>query len=189
MVHAYDRLGARLARGELPAEGLQEPTRRLLELVDGEVRSVRIETFEADHVITARERDHLLADREEEADGMTVWREHDVVTIGAVRGRVQTLTSRAGLRFTLYDLVHDKAVTCYLRPGHEEIMRDLWGELVTVHGRVRREAETGRPMTIRDVRRIEPLPEGDRGSWKRARGVREDALPAEDRIRRIRDAW
>lgn len=153
MVHAYDRLGARLARGELPAEGLQEPTRRLVELVDGEVRSVRIETFEADHVITARERDHLLADLEED------------------------------------DLVHDKAVTCYLRPGHEEIMRDLWGELVTVHGRVRREAETGRRMTIRDVRRIEPLPEGDRGSWTRARGVREDALPAEDRIRRIRDAW
>lgn len=45
----------------------------------------------------------------------------------AIEGVVQTLTSRRGLRFTLFDSLHDQAVSCYLEDGQEELMRGVWG--------------------------------------------------------------
>ena len=43
-----------------------------------------------------------------------------VAALGAVTGRVQTLSSRGGLRFNLYDALLDKLVACYLAPGRKK---------------------------------------------------------------------
>jgi hypothetical protein len=110
---------------------------------------------------------------------------------GAVTGRIQTLLSRGGLRFTLYDLLHDKAVSCYLEEGKEDLLRDAWGRLAIVEGLVRRDPITGRPMAIRHVSTIHVPPDQAPDAYQAARGA--VPLPPgsqmpEDVIRRLRDA-
>ena len=113
------------------------------------------------------------------------------VSIGAITGRVQTLSSRAGLRFNLYDAVHDRAVTCYLKLGQEEVMREVWGSWATVVGTVSRESVTGKPISIRDIRKVERLDEVSPRTYQEARGAvpweTGDILP-EEAIRLLRDA-
>lgn len=110
--------------------------------------------------------------------------------LGVVTGTVQTLSSRAGLRFNLYDTIHDKPVRCYLNPGQEEMMREAWGRQARVTGTISREAGSGRPTVIRDILKVELLEEVKPGSYKLAKGAvpwkRGDMLP-EEAIRRIRD--
>jgi hypothetical protein len=110
-------------------------------------------------------------------------------TFGAVEGRIQTLSSRGGLRFTLYDTLHDKAVSCYLTEGFEDQMRDAWGRRAVVEGRVTRHPETGRPLAIRGITAVEVLPEVARHAYRDLRGLSpRESLSAEDAIRRLRDA-
>ena len=124
-------------------------------------------------------------------NGHTSLRPLPTVAIGAVTGRVQTLSNRGGLRFNLYDTLHDKAVACYLAPGQEEIMREAWGNRATVTGRVSREAHTGRPIAIRHIVSVDPIQEASAGSYRAARGSipwrTGDASP-EQIIRELRDA-
>ena len=47
-------------------------------------------------------------------------------TLGSVEGFVQMVSNRRGLRFTLYDTTFDKAVSCYLAEGHEDLLRFAW---------------------------------------------------------------
>ena len=113
------------------------------------------------------------------------------VAIGAVTGRVQTLSSRAGLRFNLYDTVHDKAVGCYLTSGQEELMREAWGRRARVSGSISREARTGRPIAIRKILDVEILADIEPGSYRRARGAvpwRSDYELPEQVVQRLRDA-
>ena len=110
---------------------------------------------------------------------------------GAVEGRIETLTRRKGLRFTLYDTLNDKAVSCYLEEGHEVLMRGAWGRRAIVEGWVGRDPVTGRPLTIRRVRHIEILSDAESGTYRRARGVvpvGADGLSAEDAVRRVRNS-
>ena len=113
------------------------------------------------------------------------------VSIGVVTGRIQTLNNRNGLRFSLYDTVHDKPVACYLASHQTELIREAWGCRAAITGRITREAQTGRPITIRQITAIETLAEPTPGSYRQARGVVPwqpgDLLP-EDAIRRLRDA-
>ena len=111
---------------------------------------------------------------------------------GGVEGRVQTLTSRGSLRFTLYDLFYDRAVSCYLSEGREDLMRDAWGRYVLVEGMVYRDPVGGRPTSVRRVTGDTILTEPEPGrSYVDARGaLRQDAsgLSPEEAIRRVRDA-
>jgi hypothetical protein len=110
---------------------------------------------------------------------------------GGIEGRVQTLSSRGSLRFTLYDLLHDRAVSCYLTSGAEETMRDVWGKLALVEGWVKRDAQTGRPITIRQIRNVTLLAEYPSGSYRDARGAvrrQPGQMRGEEIIRRLRDA-
>ena len=115
-----------------------------------------------------------------------------IAAYGAVEGRIQTLTTRRGLRFTLYDSLHDRAVSCHLREGQQETMRGLWDRCAVVQGRVSRDAITGRPIAIRNITKIEPRPEARTGSYLEAREASPlrpgDPMP-EDTLRKIRDAW
>ena len=112
------------------------------------------------------------------------------VGIGAVTGKVQTLSNRGSLRFNLYDTIHDKAVSCYLQPGQEDLMREVWGRRVRVSGQVSREAVTGLPKVIRQIQDIETLKEVEPGAYRLAKGAipRQpgDALP-EEVVRQLRD--
>ena len=112
---------------------------------------------------------------------------------GGVHGRIQTLTNRAGLRFTLFDVFHDKAVSCYLAEGDEDKVRDLWGKMAVVEGLITREPESGRPLAVRQIAEITPMPEPcapHTYSWQAARGAAPslNGLSPEEAIRRIRDA-
>lgn len=110
---------------------------------------------------------------------------------GSVEGRVETLTSRRRLRFTLYDSLRDQAVFCYLQQDQGELIRDAWGRRVIVRGWVRRDPKTGRPVVVSPVRSVDILPEVQPGSYRRARAVApagpDDPSP-EVMIRRLRDA-
>ena len=110
--------------------------------------------------------------------------------IGVVTGTVQTLSNRAGLTFNLYDIIHDKSVRCYLKPGQEELMREAWGKRTRVTGTVSRESDSGRPIAIRDILKVELVEEIQPGSYKLAKGAvpwkHGDMLP-EEAVRRVRD--
>ena len=112
------------------------------------------------------------------------------VSYGAVTGRIQTLTSRGGLRFTLFDLLHDKAVSCYLKEGEEDKIRNLWGKLAVVEGYISRDPSSGRAFSVRQVDNITPLQEPSGPcDYQAARGVAPslNGLSPEEAIRRIRD--
>lgn len=112
--------------------------------------------------------------------------------IGSVVGRVQTLQARGALRFTLYDLVHDKAISCFLRPGAEDLMRGAWGNVVEVTGLVTRDPLTDRPRSVRDVIDVRPVAvDHTPGAFTEAEGALTPvpgALSSEEIIRNLRDA-
>ena len=111
--------------------------------------------------------------------------------VGAITGQVQTLSNRAGLRFNLYDTIHDRAVACYLEPGQEDLMLAAWGRKARVSGMVSREGMTGKPTAIRRIINVEIIEERQIGSYQNAKGAVpwEPGFEApEDIIRRMRDA-
>jgi len=109
---------------------------------------------------------------------------------GAVRGRIQAVSSRRSLRFTLYDALYDKAVSCYLKDDEQELVRGLWGHMAVVEGLVRRNGQD-RPVTIRDITAIVELREPEPGRWREALGavpMQPGAESAEATIRKLRNA-
>lgn len=185
VVQAYGKVGKDL-EGNVPLAAYSRPVRiaalGLRAIVGGKVESIRLETAERDAIIRAVPSPLRVVTAEEMPRPMAA-------AYGAIEGRVQTLSNRGGLRFTLYDLLHDRAVSCYLQEGHEEVMRDAWGKVAVVEGWVSREPLTGRPMTIRQVTTVQVTPES-KGSYRDARAVsppKTDLLP-EHAIRRLRNA-
>lgn len=180
VVGAYASVGRALEIGAaVPySKPARQAAREITSILNGRVHAVDFETADADATVrvAAKIRPiHAPAER---------------VSLGGVSGRIQTLTNRGSLRFTLYDLVHDRAVSCYLTEGREAIMRDAWGKLAVVEGLVRRDPLTGRPTTIRRVTSVTLKPEAMVGDFLHARGVSPSltGLSAEDAIRRLRDA-
>ncbi|MGH2615276.1 MAG: hypothetical protein ACRDJC_08560 [Thermomicrobiales bacterium] len=110
---------------------------------------------------------------------------------GSVEGRIETLTSRRGLGFTLYDVLHDRAIRCHLEPEQADAVRDAWGHQAIVTGWVRRDPTSGRPVTINPVRSVARVPEVERGAYRRARAIAPSShgdVPPHVAIRRLRDA-
>ena len=179
IVQDYERVGDTLANHEeLTLYGTQAKNAAdAIVTITHAVEYVRFETSDDDYVIYGNGRIPAEA-------ALTV-------SIGAVTGRVQTLSNRGELRFNLYDTIHDKAVACYLSPGQESLMREAWGKQATVSGRVSRDAYTGRAIAIRQIMNVEILEEVPPGSYRSARG----AVPwqpgykkPEEVIRQLRDA-
>ncbi len=183
VVRAYADIGAAMMNGDRIrySTPVQTHAQAIASVINGRVQAIRFETADAEAIVTARSRETPSP----RLDGR-------VSAYGAVEGRVQTLSSRGGLRFTLYDTLRDKAVSCYLRDDfNQELMRDVWGRRALVEGWVTRDAESGRPLTIRRVSNVTPRPEGHRDDYRRARGAMRDAwagIPSEQVIRQLRDA-
>lgn len=183
---AYETIGAALTRGDpIPySERVRHDVAALTSVLDDHVRAVRLETANKDYTIAG--------DRELPSPPLPVRWERPHISLGAVEGRIQTLSNRRSLRFTLYDSLDDQAVACYLNPGEEDRVRVLLGRRVIVEGEIRRDPWSGRPTAIRQITDIVPLPEREPDEWQAARGALADVWngePAEETIRRIRDAW
>jgi hypothetical protein len=157
---------------------VQAAGNRIVKLIGDRIRSVRFETEEDDAQVFRHPKEVLLEARMQKA-------RH-----GCVRGRVQSMSSRGGLRFTLYDIIDDHPISCYLAPRSEDIMRESWGKLANVEGLVRRNPETTQPTTVRHITNITILCEPEPGAWRQAigaaRGFLGDTKP-EDIIREGRD--
>lgn len=179
VVNAYEDVGQSLQAGERPdySETVVKAANAITAVLGNKVTSVRFET---------PDREFTVASRPEIAIESVVMK-----SFGAIEGRVQTLTNRKGLRFVLFDTLHDRAISCYLSEGQEERMRELWGKRAIVEGEVSREKDTGRAVAIRHIADIKALEEIQRGSYLRARAVapRKPGAPlAEVIIRQLRDA-
>ncbi len=177
IVDDYGNIGGLLERQESLQYGrrIVQAANAIRELAQT-VEYVRLETPDDDYTIygNGRARERSLTK-----------------SVGAITGRVQTLSNRGGLRFNLYDTVHDRAVGCYLERGQEELMREAWGRRARVSGRVSRELANGRPVVIRQILAVEVLEDIAPGSYRRARGAVPwnvgDKMP-EEVIRQLRDA-
>ena len=124
IVDSYEKIGAALSWHEdLPQLNQRAKTASYaIRDLTGATDYVRFETPDIDYTIYR--------------NGHTPSRPAPTVSIGAITGTIQTLSNRGGLRFNLYDTLHDKAVACYLAPGQEELMREAWGQRARVSGRV-----------------------------------------------------
>ncbi len=153
---------------------------RLTSLMNGRIKSIRFETPETDVEFFSPLTTLEYASISKIPEG----------SLGAVRGRVQSMSNRGQLRFTLYDLVNDRAISCYLLPGSEDIMREAWGKVAMVEGYVRRDPETGHATTVRSVQDIKIIREGRLGDYRQAIGAAPgflgDTLP-ENIIRKGRE--
>ncbi len=186
VVRAYERVGESLERFQtVPySRSVRKRARNLVSLINGEIETIRFETDQRDVLL----RQTVEGVRAYDLLALPVVASEDAY--GAVEGKVETLARRGGLRFMLYDAVQDKAVSCYLAPGYEDIMRNAWGNRAIVFGRVHRDPLTGRPLTVRHVTAVEVVREGERGDWRKARGAFHLApdVSSVDAIRAIRDA-
>lgn len=156
---AYMIVGRALSAGQpIPySDRVKAPARALTQLLDNRVTSLRFETPEADVVV-----------------GNTISGEQNLPPIyayGVLHGTVQTLSRQRTLRFVVYDPIYDRPVTCYLKAGEEDKVRDLWGRRVAVAGRIARDARTGRAFSVREITTVRLDEPGTPGSYKRARGV------------------
>jgi hypothetical protein len=186
VIRAYDRLGAHLDKADLI---IYEPrvvkeARALTGILNGQVDGLLFQTALHDWII-----------RKPRHEGKRVSSPWSVVgaseAYGAIEGRVQTLTNRGGLRFTMYDTLDDRAVSCYVSEGQEHTMVGIWGKRVLVEGLISREPVSGRPVAVRQITSITELPERGPGSFRDARGIiplRPGGLLPEEAVRRVRDA-
>lgn len=188
VVDAYVEVGEALWEGRLQAldQRLRADAVALTTLIDGAVEFIRLETAKRDLVITTNYDEVLQAAVQVSAPVPMP------AALGGVQGRIQTLTSRGALRFTLYDSLFDKAVNCYLAPGQEEIMRDVWGESAVVEGLVTRDPDSGRPVNVRDVWNVTRVRHVERSAYAEARGAiavtADDRRAPEDLVTAARDA-
>ena len=164
--------------------------RKIVSIKDYRITAVRFETAKRESVVRM-EPSKVKSDQMVSAVPPQLSASAVITAYGAVQGRIQTLTSRRTLRFTLYDLLYDKAVSCYLAEEKRELVRDSWGSLAIVEGIVSRDPITGRPLSIRQVSEITPMKAAEsRFDYRQARGIAPSitGLSPEEAIRRIRDA-
>jgi hypothetical protein len=189
VVQAFARAGEALQRREpIPySEIVRRRAYSLKKLVKGSIHSIRLETPLSDALIT---NDDAVSSDIGTVPIHQVNGPKLTYAYGQVRGTIQTLTNRGGLRFTLYDSIFDAPISCYLNEDQEEILRGVWGRKVTVTGMVGREPYQKRAVVVRQIEEIEIIEDIAPASYRQARGIiprEEGAEKPEIIIRGIRD--
>lgn len=200
VIVAYGNVGAALETNT-PIH-YKEPVRvaakKIVAVADSRIKAVRLETAKTESIV--RLAPVIPINQASELEVVAAAPTAPMATpkfvphphaFGAVKGRIQTLTSRGGLRFTLYDLLFDKAVSCYFEEGKQDLIRDMWGKMAMVEGVVYRDPNNGRPLAIRRVSNITALREPDKNlDYRDALGAAPSltGMSPEEAIRRIRDA-
>ena len=201
VVSAYTAVGSAL-ENHTPVKvspRVRRAVNKVVSIQDKRVRAVRFETAVKDSLIPTSQGTAPrlpLAPRSKATTATTSpLPASGVITpspsYGAIQGRIQTLSNRGALRFTVYDLLYDKAVGCYISEGKEELLRNVWGRLAFIEGFVTRDPINGRPLAVRQVRNISLVQDPpDAPNYEDARGVGPSLtkLSPEDAIRRVRDA-
>src|SRR5690554_3008171 len=159
VVRAYEVVWEALERGgPIPySDEVAEKARAITQVIDGRISAIRFQTSEMDAVIHS-----ALGEGK---------RKQLISAFGLIKGRVETLNRRKGLKFTLYDDIFDKPITCYIRPELEKSMLEFWGKRVTVAGVLSRDPVHGRVVSVRDISDISLVLEVEPESYKIARGV------------------
>ncbi len=160
IIDAYEQVGEALSSGrDIPfSEAVRKNCRNITSVLNEKVTSLRFETPARDFIISGK------SQIGEKSAPMKY-------SLGTVKGTIQTVSMRKKLNFTVWDALFDKPVSCYIHEGQEELLRKSWGKQAVVTGRIGRQAESGRPIVIREVKNIEIMEKPERGSYKRARGV------------------
>lgn len=181
-VEAFGRLGQVLALGTpIPfAERVRERAERMVAGIslENKITALRFETRDETHIITAQPSGNA--------------RPALLQAYGTVTGKIQTLSSRHRLSFTLYDALFDKPVNCYLAEGQDGLVLEKWNRMATVEGRISRDPLTGRPVAIRNIVDIALQPDYGEGDYRQARGLipwRSGDETPEAVLQRLRDEW
>ena len=177
VIAGYSAVGRALSTGgAVPySEKVRKEAQKIMGVLGGDVSSITFNTADEKTTVAPETKKHKEVET--------------FISFGAVEGRVQTLSNRAGVKFTLFDAIYDKPVQCHLENERQDELRDFWGKRVLVEGMVTRNARTGHPFNIRQISSIEILPVIEPGTFRKARGVLEYKEPADVAIRRLRDAW
>jgi len=176
----YVSVGKDASNGIEVPQKFAGPLASITGLLSDRIPSIRLENEQDDETLTASNLAKIIPLRSHQELAPSP---------GAVEGRIETVSSHNGLRFVLYDLNFNKAVTCYLAPGSEEQMLNAWGRIAVVEGVVKRDPQSGRPLVIRQVTGVTLVEEGNRGDWRKAIGVLpKTALRSDEQVRRMRDA-
>lgn len=178
-VRAYEVIAESLETGQsIPyPSNVTDKAVAITRVINGRISAVRFQTSEVDRVVSTA------------FTGQA--RKSNISAFGMVKGQVETLNRRRGLKFTLYDDVLDKPIICHIRPDQEELVREIWGKRVMVTGIIEREPEKGHARSVKEVTDISLVIEVDPESYKVARGVipwYEGDEPPEVSVRRMRDA-
>ena len=177
VAHGFVTIGQALSTGSaIPfSTPVRNKAEELISVLDGSVRGL---VFEADQA-TAR-----VTTRAQLAPSRTLY------SLGELRGTVQTLTKQGQRRFTLYDSIFNRAVRCFFASNLDEKVRSIWGNRVSVVGRIGRDRLDGHPIEVRDIQEITLLTEPETEfDFNQAFGILDlgDESP-EVLVRRLRDA-
>ena len=189
-VDEYQRVGDSAANDQLSQPGLiKDAVVDLTKVIGQSVKSVRFETYDHDAEIFKPVPPNPIA-----TIGLNDKPPHVIPpSFGSVSGKIQSISKHKSLQFTIYDVHTDAAISCYLEPGNEDVMRKMWGKLAVVSGIVRRNPISGEPTTVRrvkaaDIKVIREL--RGSGGWRDAIGAvrhRKGQISSEAAIRRGRD--
>lgn len=181
VISAFEDVGQSLQQHQ-PIPFSRHVTREaelLTKLIGGDIKAVRLGTARKEAIIYGL------------FDAKKITTAKPMVSFGSVKGRVQSISNRGKLRFTLYDGVFDKPVSCYVKEDRQDILADIWDRVVFVSGRVTRQPDSGQPVSVREITSIDFVPIIEPGSYRMARGILAgsgEPEPAEVSIRRLRDA-
>lgn len=169
-----------VARGldEAVPETAAKSARRLTSVVNGAIPSLSLQA--GDDIVTVTSGPARIEEPHRQVSSQ-----------GRLVGIVQTFPQAHGLHFRMIDEASGHSVAGKVSADLSATMRKFWGKRAIVEGVVTRDARTGLPLTIMDVRSVEPVPIVPPGAFQRARGILEfspENEPAEVVIRRLRDA-
>ncbi|MFH1743527.1 MAG: hypothetical protein ABIH23_31370 [bacterium] len=187
ITNAYEQLAESTYKGDISrySPGVQEAVCGITEIINGRVPSVRFETENAEWEISQKSISREPSLIEPEVQSLQY-----LETFGAVKGRVQSMTRHNKYKFSIYDLSENRSVTCYLSPEFEEQMREIWGQIAIVEGSIKRDPNTGKVTSVRQVKSITKISEGTPGGWRKAMGCAPNytgGVPSDEAIRRLRD--
>jgi len=185
VVRGYEIVGKALATNQpIPySDRVATPARALTSVLNGKITAVRFSTPDESATVHSPQLT---------SHSFVVETAQPIISFGAIEGRIQTLTERRELRFTLFDSLYDHAIPCFLQDDQRDMMRNVWGHRAIVQGRIARDPILGRPKEIRQITDVAILDDVQPGTYQAARGVApigEEGLSAEEAIRRVRDAW
>ena len=179
VIQAYSTVGRSLqSNNKIPfGDSVRTPALKLCGLMNGRITSIRFETREDDFQICAKPVDHEQQEM--------------IQSYGAVEGRIQSLSNRGQLRFTIYER-SDRPVSVYLCDGCEDVMRDSWGKMAIVEGMVRRDPVTGNVQTVRGVKKegVRLFDAPSQYTWRDAIGccpAPKNSISTEEAIARARE--